>query len=108
MASSTTANLDIRIAQDQNYHGDDWWSWSIWIEGDDAELDRIERVVYQLHRTFPDPVRTRTERASKFKLEAEGWGVFTIYARVFTHEGVTCKLSHELELNYPDGTATFA
>jgi len=99
------ASLNIRIAQDQKYHGDDWWSWSIWIEGDDDELDKIEKVVYQLHRTFPDPVRTITKRKSKFKLSSEGWGVFTIYARVFTHDGAACKLSHDLELSYPDGSA---
>jgi len=108
MQTSASANLNIRIQQDQKYHGDDWWSWSIWIEGDDDELDRIEKVVYQLHRSFPDPVRTVTQRKSKFKLSAEGWGVFTIYARVQTHDGSACKLSHELELRYDDGSMTTA
>ena len=108
MATAATEELNIRIAQSDHYHGDDWWTWSIWLEGSDEALDQIEQVVYQLHPTFPDPVRTVTQRTSKFKLSGEGWGVFTIYARALTKTGGACKLSHELELRYPDGTATQA
>lgn len=108
MAAAPLAKLEIHIAQDQRYHGDDWWTWSVWIEGSDDQLDQIDHVVYQLHPTFPEPVRTVKRRASKFKLKSEGWGVFTVYARVFTREGAACKLSHELVLRYPDGSATTA
>ncbi len=108
MSSSAMASLNIQIQQDQKYHGDDWWSWSIWIEGDDDQLDQIEKVVYQLHRSFPDPVRIVTNRKNKFKLTSAGWGVFTIHARVITHDGAACKLVHELELRYEDGRMTTA
>lgn len=108
MAAAPKADLDVRIAQDQRYEGNDWWSWSIWIEGDDDQLDQIDHVVYQLHSTFADPVRTVRSRNNKFRLKADGWGTFTIFARAITHDGAACKLSHELELFYPDEPATRA
>lgn len=102
MTAAPQANLNVRIAQDQRYQGNDRWAWSIWIEGADDQLDQIEHVVYQLHSSFADPVRTVRSREDKFKLRAEGWGTFTVFARAITQDGAACKLSHELELHYPD------
>jgi hypothetical protein len=59
-----------------------YWDWKVWIEGSEDELDEIRLVRYQLHRTFPDPTRETTDRASKFALATSGWGEFTIYAAV--------------------------
>lgn len=98
----------LRILQDSSYMNDDWWRWSVWIDGVEADLDRIDRVVYTLHPTFPDPVRTVTDRASKFKIETAGWGVFKIRAKVQFKDGKTERLTHDLELHYPDGRATMA
>ena len=73
----------MRIAQDFKYQGDHWWKWWIWIEAPEQDLDQIDHVVYTLHSTFPDPVRTVKDRASKFKLSTGGWGTFRVYAKVF-------------------------
>jgi len=59
-----------------------YWQWRVWIEGDDRELDEIDSVRYQLHRTFREPTRVVTDRSSKFALSSMGWGEFTIYAAV--------------------------
>lgn len=91
------------LEQQFKYEGDDWWSWSIWVEGSDQDLDKVKHVVYTLHSTFRNPVRTITSRKTKFKLESEGWGVFTIYATVTLKNGKDVYLQHELYLEYEDG-----
>ena len=98
----------LKIAQDFEYKGNDWWAWWIWIEGADEDLDRIDHVIYTLHHTFPNPVRTVRDRPSKFRLSTAGWGVFRIYAKIVDKKGESFNLHHDLILNYPDGTSTKA
>lgn len=98
----------MRIAQSEKYQGDDWWKWAVWIDGSSAEIQSIKSVTYILHPTFRDPSRTVTDQASNFRLETEGWGVFTIYATLKLKDGTSRKLEHELELHYPDGRKTTA
>ena len=100
--------MALMIAQDSHYEGDDLWTWSIWLDGRDAELDTVELVVYTLHTTFPDPVRTVADRSSKFRLTARGWGTFRIFAKVTMVGGRAIKLHHDLDLRYPSGEATLA
>jgi transcription initiation factor IIF auxiliary subunit len=94
----------MRIAQDQHYKGEDWWEWSVWIDASPDELATIEKVIWRLHPTFPQPVRETTDRQNHFKLDTAGWGTFPIRADVVTTGGKPIKLKHELELHYPDGT----
>ena len=96
--------MAIRIEQGFRYEGDDYWDWWVWIEGSAQELDSIERVIYILHPTFPSPVREVKDRASKFRLETPGWGVFLIRATVKHKDGRETSLQHYLTLEYP-GTA---
>ncbi len=99
---------DVSVAQWQEYDGDDWWRWAVWLEGPDETLDQIDLVEWTLHPTFPEPVRRIRDRASRFRLETAGWGVFTIHARLVMKGGSERKLRHQLKLNYPDGTPTTA
>ncbi len=96
----------IRIQQSEKYEGDDWWAWSVWVDGPDRELDDIDHVEYTLHPTFPDPVRKISTRRNNFKLSTAGYGVFTIYARVVKKDSSVLRLRHQLQLHYPDGTRT--
>ena len=93
--------MTIHVEQEMEYERNDWWNWSVWVEGDAAELDCISSVVYTLHSTFANPVRTITDRRTKFRLQSAGWGGFTIYAQVFDKEGSSRKLEHSLKLYYP-------
>ena len=93
-----------KISQDFKYEGDDWWSWWIWIESDEEMLNDIDFVIYTLHPTFYDPVRKISDRKSKFKLATDGWGTFTIHAKVVFKDKKEIPLKHELHLEYPDGT----
>lgn len=99
---------DYRIEQHFEYQGDDWWKWEIWIDASDEHLDKIDYVVYTLHSTFPNPVRQVNDRASRFKLNADGWGTFTIYARIFRKDGTEIPVQHNLFLAYPDGSENLA
>lgn len=99
---------ELRIEQFEKYEGDDWWTWAVWVEGDAAALDQIDYVEWTLHPTFPEPIRMVRDRASKFRLETGGWGVFQITARAQLKDGQLVRLRHYLELHYPDGTETRA
>jgi transcription initiation factor IIF auxiliary subunit len=63
-------------------------------------------VEYKLHPTFPKPVCTISDRATKFRLDAHGWGVFPIHVNVHKTNGDMVKLEHDLVLKYDDGTPT--
>jgi transcription initiation factor IIF auxiliary subunit len=91
----------LKIEQSQNYQGDDWWSWSVWLSGSEDELDKVAKVEYTLHRSFSKPVRTVENREDRFKLSSEGWGGFLIYATVFNKDGGERHLEHQLRLYYP-------
>jgi transcription initiation factor IIF auxiliary subunit len=92
-----------KIQQDQRYEGDDWWAWSVWLDGPAEDLDRVASVEYTLHHTFRDPVRVVKTRRNQFKLATEGWGVFPIYAQVSLKDGKVVRLKHQLKLTYPTG-----
>jgi transcription initiation factor IIF auxiliary subunit len=99
-----SATNGYRIAQDSKYVDEDWWKWWVWIEADDALLDKVSYVIYTLHFSFNDPVRKVDNRGSRFRMETEGWGVFRLYARVHLKDDTELSLQHDLVLNYPDGT----
>jgi transcription initiation factor IIF auxiliary subunit len=96
----------LQIFQSEEYQGEDWWNWSVWI-GPPEALSNVESVEYTLHPSFPNPVRRiDAPSANQFRLSTAGWGIFTIYAKVKQKDGSVVKLRHELELTYPDGTPT--
>jgi transcription initiation factor IIF auxiliary subunit len=102
-------NIDnFSIEQHARYEGDNWWKWSVWIEGTDEALDRIEYVEWRLHPTFPNPIRKITDRSSRFRLDTSGWGTFRIIARIVLKDGTENRLLHDLVLKRTDGTQAFA
>ena len=96
--------MSLQVKQREQYEDNNWWSWSVWVDGPDSELDQITHVEYTLHPSFYEPVRKVSTRENKFKLAAEGWGVFTIYVQVVKKDSSVISLRHELALHYPDGT----
>ncbi|HEY8185082.1 MAG TPA: pYEATS domain-containing protein [Pyrinomonadaceae bacterium] len=98
----------MRLEQKATYASDNWWEWSVWVEGDKEELKQIDYVEYNLHSSFPEPVRRIEDRSSKFRLDSSGWGEFTIRATVVNKDGEKKHLRHRLELQYPDEGKTRA
>jgi transcription initiation factor IIF auxiliary subunit len=98
----------MEIRQSESYVGDNWWNWSVWIEGSNEELDRVEYVEWRLDPTFSNPVRRVEDRGTNFRLETGGWGVFMIHAFARRKDGTTEQMRHYLELHYPDGRLNLA
>jgi hypothetical protein len=94
--------MSYRIEQEQTYLGKDRWRWATWIGAPDPELDRIAKVTWLLHHTFPQPLIETTDRPRRFKIVLTGWGVFQIRAELELVGGGRQRLSHWLQLFYPD------
>jgi len=88
----------MKIAQDSRYRGNDWWDWSVWIEGTSSELDQIDEVTWRLHPTFSPSKVTKRDRTTGFRLDTSGWGTFTIRADLKLTNRSSQTLKHELEL----------
>ncbi|MBV8816793.1 MAG: hypothetical protein JO022_00475 [Acidobacteriaceae bacterium] len=100
--------MALSICQDQDYLGIRRWRWAVWVDGTPEELDSVDHVTYILHPTFHNPVKVVHNRETKFRLEATGWGTFTVYAKVMFRNGEESTIQHDLVLVYPDGTPTLA
>jgi hypothetical protein len=96
--------MTLRIAQDFEYAGNDYWRWRAWIEAEQAELDLVKEVTWILHPTFKQSRVTVADRASKFELKTAGWGTFLLRAEVLLKNGDSSKLKHQLRLEYPDAS----
>src|SRR5882724_9919224 len=92
-------NTQIKIKNSSTWQGRDRWSWSLWIEAEPEDLDKIDHVEYVLHPTFVQPIRVVRDRASNFKLDSKGWGEFMVHAKVVTKDGKTIRLNHWLTLS---------
>jgi hypothetical protein len=93
----------IKMNNSSTSQGGDRWKWSVWIDGDGEQLDQIDRVEYVLHPTFPQPVRTVSDRHTNFRLDSQGWGEFMVHAKAVTKNGETLPLNHWLKLSDEGG-----
>jgi hypothetical protein len=75
------------------------WTWSVWIEGSDAELNTVQSVTYHLHPTFVNPTVERSNREDKFRLDAGGWGTFVLRAELHKKGGSTDSMRHRLRFS---------
>lgn len=60
-----------------------FYNWRIFIDGTPPILERIKKVEYTLHPTYPKPIVTVENRTEKFMLQASGWGEFRIGIKIF-------------------------
>lgn len=64
--------------------GRPYYTIKVWLEADSPELlQRVTKVVYHLHPTFPNPDREITEKENNFELTTSGWGQFNLSADVY-------------------------
>ena len=89
----------MRIEQTSEQVGETRWKWAIWLEGSDAELDAVQKVVYHLHPTFANPVVERSQRAANFRLDSSGWGTFVVKLEVHKKDGATEYMRHRLRFS---------
>jgi len=93
--------MKIETKQETIYKGNNWWQWSVWLDGVEDELDKVAHVIYTLDPTFPTPTRKIVDRNSKFRLDSAGWGEFEIYIDLVLKNGRNSHLKHLLKLEYP-------
>jgi len=62
----------MNLEQDAKPVADGWWFWAVWLAGEPAELEQVERVTYYLHPTFSEPVQSRTNPQDRFRIEGNG------------------------------------
>lgn len=94
-----TYRIEQAVAVQPEYP-DDRWRWRVWIDASSEELDRIQMVRYELHPTFPKPVRIVRDRSSKFSLASSGWGEFLLHASIrFKTSEDDLRLAHWLRLS---------
>lgn len=92
--------LPIKTGNTAKQVREDWWNWTVFIEGPEEVLDKVRCVEYTLHPTFANPVSTICDRGKGsrgFSLTASGWGTFEIGIRVFLKDGRVQKLTHNLK-----------
>jgi WD40 repeat protein len=80
--------------------GNNKWNWTVFVKGNELDLDSIKCVEYRLHPTFPNPVRRVCEQGNAqrpFGLSATGWGTFSIGIRVFMKDGTHQDLQHQMK-----------
>jgi transcription initiation factor IIF auxiliary subunit len=81
-----------------------WYDWCVFVEGDEAILERIVEVKYQLHPTFPNPLRSSTDKRHRFPLISNGWGEFALGISVVLADAAIQTLSYRVRLrdnNWP-------
>ena len=79
--------------QNNNMHFD------LFIDAPKDELDRIERVTYQLHETFKPPVYTVNDRETQFGFGFNCWGVFLVHATIDYRDGTIRSISRMLSFS---------
>jgi hypothetical protein len=88
----------LRLENDSKLLADDWWQWSVWVDGPPEELAEVQSVTYRLHPTFPKPVVQTTDASTKFAFSSAGWGEFMITAHAEMKDGRTIRLERWLDL----------
>jgi transcription initiation factor IIF auxiliary subunit len=83
----------------RNYGGQNYYDWTAYIDGPLALLRQAIGVQYFLHPSFPQPViEIRQGLEYGFPLSTNGWGEFTLRAKILFQDGTTRDLSHPLQL----------
>lgn len=110
LASLRTEPIDLEVhfpitadnIATQSETREDFWDWTIYLNGPEDVLEQVKFVEYTLHPTFPDPVRIVKERSTgpyAFPLSTSGWGTFTVKIKVYYKDGTQQKLAHSLSFD---------
>jgi transcription initiation factor IIF auxiliary subunit len=76
----------------------EYYEWRLFLDEPPAVLEQVDRVEYRLHPTFPNPIRTIDDRASRFELVSAGWGELTVLITVYMRDGTQLDTEHRVQL----------
>lgn len=66
---------------------DGWFDWTVYIDGTDDELNKINQVTYILHKSFSERRIVSTNQSNNFARTNKGWGEFLLKAEVILKNG---------------------
>jgi len=58
------------------------YKWSIWLDCNQEVIEKVDKITYYLHETFPNSIQSIRNKSENFKITRLGWGVFTIRAKI--------------------------
>jgi transcription initiation factor IIF auxiliary subunit len=79
---------------------DDWYSWTVYIQGTDEELNQIKYVTYLLHESFPNRRIVSKDLANNFARKTSGWGEFLLRAEAMMKSEETKHAELWLDLGF--------
>jgi transcription initiation factor IIF auxiliary subunit len=89
----TNYSMESEVKYEEKYY-----DWCVFVAGDAASLQQIVEVKYELHPTFPNPIRVITDRAHRVPLISSGWGEFHLRIGVILVGGENRTFSYRLRL----------
>ncbi len=100
----------MKLENDYRKLRENWYSWTVKIEGSVSELNNIEQVTYILHETFPNNRLVSKDSTNQFAMTFQGWGEFLIKAEIILKDKTRNFAELWLNLGFPstkDEKATF-
>jgi hypothetical protein len=98
LSVATAQSAGVRVDNVFSYR-DNGFHWTVFINESTDVLKRIRCVEYTLHPTFPQPVQRRCAWASRFGLDATGWGEFNIAVKIEWVDGRVTRQTYPLDLH---------
>ena len=77
----------------------DYYDWEVFVDENEEVVKKIDHIIYFLHKTFPNPIRTVTDKENKFLLRSRGWGEFEIGIQIFFADGRSTQKTYWLDLS---------
>lgn len=90
------------VARQVGTRGDlGWYEWIVYMDESPDRLELVDRVEYQLHETFADPIRVQEDPESRFALQSAGWGEFAVVITIYLKNGSEIRTDYQLDLGKP-------
>jgi transcription initiation factor IIF auxiliary subunit len=77
----------------------DYYDWEVFVAEDKEVIEKIDHIIYFLHKTFPNPVRTISDKKNGFALKSRGWGEFEIGIQIYFKDNQTQQQVYWLNLS---------
>ena len=91
----------MKLLNDYRQLRDNWYSWTIRIDGTEGELSKIDQVTYILHKSFPNNRLVSKDPTNQFEMTFQGWGEFLVKAEILLRDKTKSFGELWLNLGFP-------
>ena len=81
--------------------GTDYYHIGVWINASKPELRTIDKVEYELHKSFKNRIRKSEARHNGFSVTFWAWGAFEIKVSIHKVDGTVEIIQHQLQIKLP-------